>query len=258
MLTNEAKDELARSVPADAKAMGPRHLLALAERVRARRVEQGWSQDELAYRAGVARTTYLRFERTGALPGAELCAVLHALGYRDALLALAESKDGETKERRRGRTSLSARVMRAPRTARPKRAATTKDLSSPRQDKLMPAVVQPMSAAGALGENRQPESADRRAVGPSWGGLDPALEAEYRGMFGVFIDDVVQQVIKSTQGAVQGRALAAELIGQCGLPKRAPVIEAIITKDLSTYARAEAGPRRVSPERFAAWQAKWR
>lgn len=256
MLTDEANEELARSVPTDAPVMGPRHALALATRVRARRLEQGWSQDEMAHRAGVARSTYLRFERTGALPSAELCAVLHALGYRDALLALAAGTDGDTaKERRRGRTSLGARVPRARRVARTDTARTTKDNSSSRKDNLMPpaghSVDTPATAGGTAAGHVV-------ATGPWWSGLDPALEATYRGAFGMFLDGVVVRVINTTNGIAEGRALATEMIKESGLPDREPVFEMIVAKDLAGYARADAGPRRVTPARFAEWKARWR
>lgn len=39
----------------------------LAGRVRSRRLERGWTQDELAGRAGIAAATYRRFERTGRI-----------------------------------------------------------------------------------------------------------------------------------------------------------------------------------------------
>lgn len=40
---------------------------SLARRVRALRLDRGWSQQEIAERAGLALATYRRFERTGRI-----------------------------------------------------------------------------------------------------------------------------------------------------------------------------------------------
>ena len=46
----------------------PREMsLALAGRVRRLRLDRGWTQQEMAERAGVAPDTYRRFERTGSI-----------------------------------------------------------------------------------------------------------------------------------------------------------------------------------------------
>jgi len=39
----------------------------LADRVKARRLERGWTQREIAERSGIALATYRRFERTGRI-----------------------------------------------------------------------------------------------------------------------------------------------------------------------------------------------
>jgi transcriptional regulator with XRE-family HTH domain len=39
----------------------------LSRRVKALRLERGWTQDELAQRSGIALATYRRFERTGRI-----------------------------------------------------------------------------------------------------------------------------------------------------------------------------------------------
>ena len=59
----------------------PRQLqLDLAQRVRERRQEHGWSRRELAERAGVALGTLRLFERTGKIALTRLVLVASALG----------------------------------------------------------------------------------------------------------------------------------------------------------------------------------
>lgn len=81
----------------------------VAERVRARRLDRGWTQAELARRAGVALGTWKRFEQTGRLAFDDLVRaafVLDALPELDAWFApppLA-SLDPTPPPRRRGRS----------------------------------------------------------------------------------------------------------------------------------------------------------
>jgi transcriptional regulator with XRE-family HTH domain len=51
----------------------------LAQRVRARRLRRGWTQAELAKRAGVRPATYILFERTGRIAVIRLLKVLDVL-----------------------------------------------------------------------------------------------------------------------------------------------------------------------------------
>jgi transcriptional regulator with XRE-family HTH domain len=52
----------------------------LADRVRMRRLTRGWSQGELAARAGLKLPTYVLFERTGRIALLRLLKVLDILG----------------------------------------------------------------------------------------------------------------------------------------------------------------------------------
>ncbi|HEX6746677.1 MAG TPA: helix-turn-helix transcriptional regulator [Longimicrobium sp.] len=64
---------------------------SLAERVRALRLQRGWTQQELAARAGLTLATYRRFERTGRIALERLlriAAILDARGGFDQLFAL--------------------------------------------------------------------------------------------------------------------------------------------------------------------------
>jgi transcriptional regulator with XRE-family HTH domain len=83
----------------------------LAGRVRARRLRRGWSQAELAGRAGIKTPTYVLFERTGQI---SLLRFLKIMGTLDLLpqverLAQADDTYGMTldqlvqPERQRGR-----------------------------------------------------------------------------------------------------------------------------------------------------------
>ncbi|HEX8830621.1 MAG TPA: helix-turn-helix transcriptional regulator [Longimicrobium sp.] len=85
----------------------------LAQRVRALRLENGWTQEETAERAGLALATYRQFERTGRISLErllKLAAILDARAGFDQLFvrpparSLAElEKRSERQTRRRGR-----------------------------------------------------------------------------------------------------------------------------------------------------------
>ena len=63
---------------------------SLADRVRALRLQRGWTQQELAARAGLTLATYRRFERTGRIALERLlriAAILDARGGFDQLFA---------------------------------------------------------------------------------------------------------------------------------------------------------------------------
>ncbi len=55
----------------------------LAERIRSRRLQRGWTQAELARRAGIKEPTYVLFERTGRIALLRLLKVLDVLGLLD-------------------------------------------------------------------------------------------------------------------------------------------------------------------------------
>jgi transcriptional regulator with XRE-family HTH domain len=55
--------------------------LELAARVRATRLQLGWSQDELARRAGLRPSTYRLFEQTGRIALIRLLRVLSVLDH---------------------------------------------------------------------------------------------------------------------------------------------------------------------------------
>lgn len=86
---------------------------ALARRVRALRLDRGWTQREIAERAGIAPATYRRFERTGRISLERLlrlAVILDARGGVDLLFArpaarsLAELEErAEQPSRKRGR-----------------------------------------------------------------------------------------------------------------------------------------------------------
>jgi transcriptional regulator with XRE-family HTH domain len=87
----------------------------LARRVKALRLERGWTQQQTAERAGLALATYRRFERTGAISLErllKLAVILDARGGFEHLFAppparsLAElERRTEWSSRKRGRRS---------------------------------------------------------------------------------------------------------------------------------------------------------
>lgn len=85
----------------------------LAERVRALRLDRGWTQREIAERAGLSPATYRRFERTGLISLERLlrlAVVLDARAGLDGLFAAPPARSlaelearTERRPRRRGR-----------------------------------------------------------------------------------------------------------------------------------------------------------
>lgn len=66
--------------------------MELAGRVRERRLERGWSQDELAQRSGLKLSTYILFERTGRIALVRLLRVLDVLGHLSEIEKVAASE----------------------------------------------------------------------------------------------------------------------------------------------------------------------
>jgi len=81
----------------------------LARRVKALRLDRGWTQREVAERAGVALATYRRFERTGSISLErliELALILDArVGFNQLFVRSPVQSLGELEERaaRQGR-----------------------------------------------------------------------------------------------------------------------------------------------------------
>ncbi|MFT3828303.1 MAG: helix-turn-helix transcriptional regulator [Opitutaceae bacterium] len=63
----------------------------LAQRAREQRLQRGWSQAELARRAGVKLPTYVLFERTGRTSLVRFIAILDVLGLSGEIEALGKS-----------------------------------------------------------------------------------------------------------------------------------------------------------------------
>lgn len=86
----------------------------LARRVKARRLERGWTQQEIADRSGIALATYRRFERSGRISVErllKLAVILDAQAGFDDLFALpparslSELEDDDRPTRKRGKRS---------------------------------------------------------------------------------------------------------------------------------------------------------
>jgi transcriptional regulator with XRE-family HTH domain len=65
----------------------------LAQRVRMRRLQRGWTQAELAKRAGVKSSTYILFERTGRIALIRLLKILDVLELANEFDAIGRRED---------------------------------------------------------------------------------------------------------------------------------------------------------------------
>ncbi len=65
----------------------------LAGRVRERRLQRGWTQAEMALRAGMKTPTYVLFERTGRIALARLLKVFEVLDWLEAFDQLGRGQD---------------------------------------------------------------------------------------------------------------------------------------------------------------------
>lgn len=65
--------------------------LELAAWIRALRVGQNWSQEELAKRSGVTLASLRRFETTGLISLSRLLAIAHVIGVLDQFAALTKA-----------------------------------------------------------------------------------------------------------------------------------------------------------------------
>lgn len=87
-------------------------MLGIAERVKLRRLEKGWTQNMLATKSGVSLASYRRFESSGEMSLRSLVMLAFALDMTDEFEALFNSKTyqsiddilraGQLKQRKRG------------------------------------------------------------------------------------------------------------------------------------------------------------
>ncbi|MBM3874616.1 MAG: helix-turn-helix transcriptional regulator [Verrucomicrobia bacterium] len=71
----------------------PKVAAHLTSRVRARRLQRGWTQAELARRAGLKAATYILFERTGKISLLRLLKVLDVFGVLEEVDRIAREPD---------------------------------------------------------------------------------------------------------------------------------------------------------------------
>ena len=87
-------------------------MLGIAERVKLRRLEKGWTQNMLATKSGVSLASYRRFESSGEMSLRSLVMLAFALDMTDEFEALFNNKTyqsiddilraGQLKQRTRG------------------------------------------------------------------------------------------------------------------------------------------------------------
>lgn len=65
----------------------------LASRVRERRLQRGWTQDEMALRSGMKTPTYVLFERTGRIALARLLKIFEVLDWLDVFDQIGRAQD---------------------------------------------------------------------------------------------------------------------------------------------------------------------
>lgn len=65
----------------------------LANRLKVRRLARGWSQAEMAERAGLKQGTYVLFERTGRVSFLRLIKILDVLGLADEVDRIGRTED---------------------------------------------------------------------------------------------------------------------------------------------------------------------
>lgn len=68
----------------------------LASRLRARRLQRGWTQSGVAERAGIRPATYVLFERTGQISLVRLLKLLEVLGLAEQLDQIGRHEDFST------------------------------------------------------------------------------------------------------------------------------------------------------------------
>jgi transcriptional regulator with XRE-family HTH domain len=92
-----------------AELQSPREIAhSIAARVRALRLERGWTQEEIAARSGIALATYRAFERTGQISLVrlmQLAVILDAQPGLKHLFALPPARSLDDLERQEALTS---------------------------------------------------------------------------------------------------------------------------------------------------------
>ena len=101
-------------------------MLEIADRVRARRLLRGWTQAELAKRAGMVLVTLKKFERTGQISLERLLLIAAALDELSAFRTLFEPPAARSLDELEARTTGPSRKYgrRAPRPTPPPGADT--------------------------------------------------------------------------------------------------------------------------------------
>lgn len=82
--------------------------LSIAQRVRTERLTRGWTQPQLAERAGLSVATYRLFERTGQISLHRLLAIASAFGFGPESFAFFPPSDAQRPLRQRGRRTSRA------------------------------------------------------------------------------------------------------------------------------------------------------
>lgn len=82
---------------------------AVAERVRRQRIDRGWTQEEIAGRAGIAVDTYRRFEQEGKISFERLLKIAAVLDSKGDFNALFKRPEARSISELEGRQEIAGR-----------------------------------------------------------------------------------------------------------------------------------------------------
>lgn len=205
---------------------------SVAAQVRQERLRLGWTQRDLAARAGLPAISYARFERSGGIPLDRLLAILSVLGLSLALSPAAGAPAlpaAGTRVRQRG-------IRRAP---------PAPDAAAARAKSGRPAAPAPASGQPAAVTPRPP--------------IDAAALAHTRKQYRDAIIQLVSTIVLNkatnyTSGQSVRNVMRAKNIDDSGKPAFVGAVEA----ELNRLTVDNCVAYGISPAAFETWSKTWR